>query len=302
MNVRQMQAFRAVIELGSVTRAAEVLRISQPAVSKLIGNFGRDCGFALFIRNGNRLTPTAEALTLFREIERIFISVDHIARQVDAIRDLRLGQISIAAFPSIATRPLPKIITRFLRDHPDTRFSLVARSGRFLVELVAADRVDLGVGLMLPEHAGIDYQSAGSVEAVCVVSPKHPLARKKVIRASDLHDEPFISLGTEDQSRFRIDKAFEGSGIRRRIIIEAQQSEAACMFASEGVGIAIVDPFSASEFSPEQLAIRPFRPQILFDLWLMTPVHRQRSLMVDSFIDLLRLSVERLAKPGKISI
>jgi DNA-binding transcriptional LysR family regulator len=296
MNVRQLQAFRAVIELGSVTRAAELLSVSQPAVSKLIANLSRDCGFELFIRSGNRLVPTAEALSLSREVERMFVSVEDLRRHAAAIRDLRSGEISLAAFPAIATRPLPRIITRFLRDHPETRFSLVARSGRLLVELVAADRVDLGIGLMLPENPGVHAVSAGSVEAVCVLAPTHRLARRKLIRAADLHGEPFISLGTEDQSRFRIDQAFEGSGIQRRIAVEAQQSEAACTFASEGAGISIVDPFSASEFSPAQLAIRPFRPRVSFDLWLMTPVYRQRSRIVDAFAELFRRSIPSIVR------
>lgn len=296
MNVRQLQAFRSVMDLGSVTRAAEALRISQPAVSKLIANLGRDCGFELFQRSGNRLIPTAEALSLYREVERIFMGVEHIERHAEAIRDLRSGQIAIAAFPAIATRPLPRLITKFLHTHPDTRFSLVARSGRLLVELVAADRVDLGIGLMLPEHPGVEAHNAGSFEAVCVMSRGHRLAQRKFIRAADLDNEPFISLGSEDQSRFRIDKAFEGSGIRRRITIEAQQSEAACMFASEGAGIAIVDPFSAAEFSSDQLVVKPFRPQVHFDLWLMSPVYRRRSLIVDAFVDLFRRSASHAAK------
>lgn len=291
MNLRQLEAFRTVIESGTVTRAAETLRISQPAVSKLIGNLARECGFELFRRNGNRLTATAEAMALYGEVERMFVSVEHISRHAAGIRELRSGQLSIAAFPALATRPLPRIVTRFLRDHSDTRISVAARSGRMLVEWVAANQIDLGIGLLLLQHPGIEYQSAGSVDAVCVLSPRHPLARRKVIRASDLNDLPFISLGAADRSRFRIDQAFEGRDVRRRIAIEAQQSEAACTFASEGAGIAVVEPFSASEFTPDQLAVRPFRPRVRFDLWLMTPVQRPRSLILESFISLFRHSI-----------
>jgi DNA-binding transcriptional LysR family regulator len=294
MNLRQLEAFRTVIESGTVTRAAESLHISQPAVSKLIGHLARDCGFELFRRNGNRLIPTAEAMTLYGEVERMFVSVEHISRHATGIRELRSGQLSIAAFPALATRPLPRMITRFLRDHSDTRISVAGRSGRMLVEWVAANQVDLGIGLLLLEHPGIEYQSAGSVDAVCVLNPKHPLARRKVINASDLNDLPFISLGAEDRSRFRIDQAFEGQEVRRRITIEAQQSEAACAFASEGAGIAIVEPFSASEFTPDRLAVRPFRPRVRFDVWLMTPVQRPRSLILESFIKLFQMSIESM--------
>lgn len=284
MNLRQLEAFRAVIETGTVTRAGEALGISQPAVSKLIGHLARECGFELFQRHGNRLTPTAEAITLYAEVDRMFVSVEHIARHAAGIRELRSGRLSIAAFPALATRPLPRIVTRFLAEHPDTRVSISSRSGRMLVEWVAANQVDIGIGLLMIEHPAIDYQSAGVVNGVCVMHPSHPLARRNVIRATDLDGQSFISLGAEDRSRFRVDQAFEGHGVRRRIAIEAQQSEAACTFAAEGVGVAIVEPFSASEFPPEQLAVRPFQPHIPFDLWLMTPSHRPRSLLLEEFV------------------
>src|SRR4051812_37324557 len=121
MNLRQLQALRAVLDSGTATRAAETMRISQPAVSKLLSHLARDCGVELFRRHGNRLIPTAEALTLYREVERMFVSVEHIPRLAGGIRELRSGQLAIAAFPALATRPLPRIITRFLRQHADVR-------------------------------------------------------------------------------------------------------------------------------------------------------------------------------------
>ncbi len=291
MNLRQLEAFRAVMESGAVTRAAAAMRISQPGVSKLIGHLAQDCGFPLFRRNGNRLTPTAEALLLYREVERTFVGVEHIARLATGIRELRSGQLALAAFPALATRPLPRIITRFLRDHAGTHVSVIGRSGRMLDEWVAANRVDLGIGLMHREHPGVEYANAGSVDAVCVMSPGHPLARQTIVRASDLDGVPFISLGAEDHARFSIDRAFEGGSVRRNIAIEAHQSEAACTFAAEGAGVAIVEPFSASEFAPTELAVRPFRPRVRFDLWLLTPAQRPRSLILEAFVERFRVSV-----------
>ncbi len=299
MNLRQLEAFRAVIETGTVTRAGELLSVSQPAISKLIGHLAHECGFVLFQRHGNRLTPTAEALTLYTEVDRMFVSVEHVRRHAVGIRELRSGRLAIAAFPALATRPLPRIITQFLADHPDTHISIVSRSGRMLVEWVAANQVDLGIGLLMIEHPGIAYRHVGRVDGVCVMSPNHRLARRKTIRATDLDGLPFISLGTEDRSRFLVDRAFEGQGVRRRIAIEASQSEAACTFASQGVGVAIVEPFSASEFSSEALAVRPFRPRVVFDLWLMTPSHRPRSLLLESFTKVFQRSIASKISRGR---
>ena len=297
MNLRQLEALRAVVDSGTVTRAAETMRISQPAVSKLLGNLSRDCGFELFRRHGNRVIPTAEALTLYREVERMFVSVEHVSRLAAGIRELRSGQLAIAAFPALATRPLPRIITRFLRQRADVHISTSGHSGRTLVEWVAANQADLGIGLLLLEHSGVDYQSAGSVDGVCVLHPSHPLARRKVVHARDLQDLPFISLGAADRSRFRVDQAFEAERVRRRVTMEAQQSESACTFAAEGAGIAVVEPFSASEFSRDRLAVRPFRPRVRFDLWLMTPAQRPRSLLVEEFIKFFRASIASLVSP-----
>ncbi len=292
LNVRQLEAFRAVIETGSVTRAAEMLRVSQPAVSKLLSALARECGFDLFRRLGNRLIPTAEAMALFGEVERLFVGVEHVARHAGDIRELRQGQLSIAAFPAIAARTLPCIITEFRGIHPGTAVSLVSRSSRTLVDWIAAQRADLGLGLMTVDIPGVQFEPLGSFPGVCVMHPDHRLARKPVIEACDLHGEPFIALGVEDRSRFRVDQAFESLSIRRNIIIEAQQSEAACAFAAAGAGVSIVEPFSASGFRQDELAVRPFHPTVRFDMWLLIASYIPRAHMTDAFVHFLREAVE----------
>jgi DNA-binding transcriptional LysR family regulator len=152
---------------------------------------------------------------------------------------------------------------------------------------------------MTLEHPGISVESLGAVEAVCVMSSSDPLAQHEVVEAAHLGGRPFISLGAEDQSRFRIDAAFEGTMVHRDIVIEAHQSEAACTFAAEGAGIAIVEPFSAGGFRPDELAVRRFRPAIHFDLWAMTPVHRHRSMLSLAFIDFFRSQLAAFATPAR---
>jgi DNA-binding transcriptional LysR family regulator len=300
MRVRQLQVFKTVLELGSATRAAHALGISQPAVSKLLAGLSQECGFDLFVRKGNRLEATGEALSLFQEVERLFVNVDHIERHAAAIRDMRVGLVAIAAFPAIATRALPIFLNDFTRKHPDMRLSLVARSGRLLVEHVAAGQVDVGIGLMTFDHPGINFESLGAIEAVCVMSPKHRLAKKKFIRAEDIDGEPFISLGSEDQSRFKIDSAFKGKNIHRKIVMEVHQSEAACAFAAQGAGIAMVEPFSASGFRADELKVLSFRPAVHFELWIMTPVYRPKSQLVTALIEEFRSFVGTFrSRPSK---
>src|SRR5437868_2605064 len=101
MNVRQLEAFKAIFELGSFTRAAEKLHLSQPAVSKLIFLLERTCGFALFHRQRNGVVPSAEGKALYSEVERVFLSVESVASRARAIRQFDYGEISLVAFPSL---------------------------------------------------------------------------------------------------------------------------------------------------------------------------------------------------------
>ena len=227
------------------------------------------------------------------EVERLFVGVEHVARHASDIRDLRSGQLSLAAFPALAARTLPRIITRFREAHPRIQITLVSRSSRALVDWVAAQRSDFGIGLMAVERPGVVFEPLGSFEGVCVLHPAHPLAARDVIHATDLNGEPFIALGVEDRSQFRVDQAFEGLRVARQVVIESQQSEAACAFAAAGAGISVVEPFSASEFAPNVLAVRPFRPVVRFDMWLLLPAYRPRSRLTDAFIETFRAELQR---------
>lgn len=296
MNPRQLEAFRAVMETGSVTRAAASLRISQPGVSKLLAQLARHCGFPLFRREGNRLIPTAEAMFLSAEVERAFIGTEQIARHVANIRELRSGRLSIVAFPALATRALPRFLTAFLADHPEVHFSLLARSSLPLIDRVAAQQADIGIGLMASDRPDVTCEFIGGFDGVCVLPPGHRLARKRVINAADLAGENFISLGMEDRSRFRVEQAFERLAARPRLGIEAHQSEAACAFVAAGAGVSIVEPFSASGFGHQDLVVKPFRPKVTFDVWLIFPAHRPRSQMCDAFAAAFRTWTGALPK------
>lgn len=297
MNYRQLEAFRAVMETGSVTRAADHLYVSQPAISKMLALLERSCGFELFERLGNRLVPTIEAKVLIGEVDRLFVGMEQVERRAQDIRDLRSGHLAIAAFPAIGTRYLPKIIARFHEMQPDVRTTLVTKSGRTLLELVGSNQVDLGVGLLSAHHAGVELMPAGGYPGVCVMHPQHPLARKSRISAADLDDVPFISLGSEDRSRHLVDHAFEQYPIRRNIVAEAYQAEAACALAAAGLGVAIVEPFSASGFSAKELAVRPFKPTVMFTMWFMVPSARPRSRLLEAFMSLLLDAVGDLERP-----
>lgn len=274
MNIRQLEAFKAVVELGSFTRAAEKLHLSQPAVSKLILLLERACGFALFHRQRNGVIPTAEGAMLYSEVEQVFLGVDSVSARARAIRRFDCGAIEIVAFPSLATRVLPPILAEFLGTRPGLRVTMSSRNSWLLVDRVATQGVDVGFGMVASERPGVRFEKLCSMEAVCVLPAGHRLAARPVIEAGDLHGERFVAMAEEDRAQLKVDQAFADSGVGRDIVLKAQLTEACCSFVAAGIGVAVVDPLSTVDFAPARLVVRPFRPLVSYDLWVVTPSFR----------------------------
>jgi DNA-binding transcriptional LysR family regulator len=288
MNIRQLEAFKIIFELGSFTRAAQKLQVSQPAVSKMIYLLERECGFLLFHRQTNGVAPTAEGEMLYSEVEHVFVGVDSIAARARAIRQFDHGEINLVTFPSLGTRILPPILARFLQLHPMLRVNVSSRNSWLLVDRVASQGIDVGFGMLLADRSGVHFDKLCSVDAVCILPPGHPLTDHKVVTASDLHRQRFVGIVEEDRAQLLVDQAFSQSGAERDIVIKAQLTEACCSFVAAGVGVAVVDLLSTEGFHPNELVVRPFRPAVSYDIWIVTPSFRVASLGTRALIEHVR--------------
>ncbi len=271
MNTRQIEAFRAVMEVGSVTRAAELLNISQPAVSRLLKAFEQNCGFTLFDRLGGRLVATSEAQRLIAEVERVFSGVDQIEAVAQSLREGRTGRVTVASFPALALRFLPDALAPYLAEREDVELVLQSRTSPRIGELITNRHVDLGLSLLPVDHPHVHYEELVRFRMVCVIPATHPLAERPIIGPDDLREMPFITLGVEDRSRFGVDEVFHEANVRRRIRIEAQMAETACGFVANGLGAAMVPPMVADTYNDPRLTARPFEPAVKMSVWLLRP-------------------------------
>ncbi len=269
MNVRQLEAFKTIVELGSFTRAAERMNLSQPGISKLIYLLERKCGFPLFHRQKNGVSPTSEGNMLYSEVKRVFLSVQSVESRVRAIKELDFGQVNVVSYTTLGPRVLPP-----------------------LLEAVAAQGFDLGFGLFAPDRPGVEFEKLCSMRAVCVMPPGHRLASREVIHAENLQGERFICMLDEDRAQLEIDQAFAKVGYERDIVTKVQLTESICSFAAAGVGVSIVDPFCTVGFGSEELVIKPFRPVIEFDIWVIRPSFREPSLAAEALTAHVRQQLE----------
>lgn len=255
MNLRQVEAFRLVMLTGKMTAAAELMAITQPAVSRLIRDFEIDLKLKLFERRGNQLIPTPEATTLLREVERAYVGLKRIRAFAEEIGRQNAGMLRIAVMPALANGIMPRYLARFLKDRPNIHVSLSGIPSTMAIEAVASGQADLGFADGPLDRPGFLTESR-PVAAVVAMQEGHRLAASPRIRPTDLEGEHMITLEPGTLFAMRVEVAL--AGIHRASTIETKLSHTALTLVSEGVGITIIDPSSASDYQNRGVVVRPF--------------------------------------------
>ena len=291
LNPRQIEAFRALILTGGVGAAANLLNISQPAVSRMIRDFQQDLGLSLFERRGTRLVPTSDALSLYAEVERAFVGLDRIAKTATELRTRRAGFLRIAALPALANGFLPRFAGQFAAERPKLDLGVSGLVSHAVVAAVAQGQSDLGFAESSIEHAAVQAERMPAAPYVAVLPRGHRLARKKRLSPRDFAGESFVSLGHSSLSRFRIDRVFAEHGVERVLRIETPLSEIACSLVASGAGVSLCEPFTASEYATRGIVVRPFEPHTEFEYAALYPAAQRTSVLARQFIDSFRAHV-----------
>lgn len=301
MNIRQLEAFRAMMIAGSTVGAAGLLRVSQPAVSRLLAQLEASLQLTLSDRTSGRLVPTTEAALLFSEVEKTFSSVEKIREIARDLRVANAGELTIAALPVLALGFLPDAIAAFNRLHPRTRISLSMQMSPRVAELVSAQQVDLGFA-EFPYQAtgfdrpGIDAEEFARVNLLLAVPAGHRLAALPVARPQDLAGERYVSLTRSTVGRLVVDRLFEQAGVDRELVVETQISAVVAAFVARGLGVGLIDPFTARDFAASGIVAVPFKPAVEMRLALMHPTHRALTRIASEFIAVVRERKRKLLR------
>jgi Transcriptional regulator len=281
LNLRQVEAFRAVMITGRMTAAAELMSITQPAVSRLIRDFEDATQLRLFVRRGNHISPTPEALTLMQEVDRAFVGLGRIAALAEEISRQTAGRLRIAAMPALGNGILARFLARFLRDRPNLHATLNALPSSMVIEAVATGQADIGYADGPLDRPGFIINTF-PVAAVAAIPAEHPLARKSVVKPQDFRGQRMIRLDPGTIFAMRVEVAL--SGVPRLSTLEVRLSHTALSLVDEGAGIAIIDPTSASEFRGKNIIFRPFKPFIDAGFLAIRPAEPAPSALIERFM------------------
>lgn len=286
--LRQLEVLRSVLNLGSLSRAAEALHVSQPSVTQTLAQLERGCGVELLTRRHGRITPTPQARALLGEIDGVFDALGSVTARFEALRTPQPEELRVACLHALAASALPVAIGQFRRLFPEVRLLLMVESSRAIREALIAGKIDFAVVGDEADVSGLRSSVFYQLPAVCVLPPRHRLSRRSHVGPADLDGEPLIALATTDRARLAMEKAFADAGVTWNPAITTPYSQTQCELVLAGAGIAISNPVVARRFEALGLSCVAFKPEVLFRTSLAFGSAYQPNLAAQELIGLLR--------------
>lgn len=293
LNLRQIESFYAVMRTGTVVGAAQLMNVTQPAVSRAIGLLEIRVGYKLFERRGRKLVATPEGDALYREIEPVYGSLDRIAQLAEDIRHQRAGALRIATLPSVSQSLLPRAIARFLSTRPKVSVYVQSLPSRQIADLVATRQFDIGLIELPLSRPAISIEPLDPTPAMAVIPVGHRLAAKRHVSIRDLAGERMILLSQHSFLRHQIDDAFSKYGVSADAILETPHSLVACGLVAAGAGITLVSRWAAEAFSTADVVVRPVRDELTSRSAIIFPYPGARLLLAEAFAEDLREEIRK---------
>lgn len=286
-SLRQIEIFKAVIETGTVSRAARALHMSQPAASKMLANLEADTGLDLFDRARGRLRPTERGIRLYEEVDRIFAGLRQVEQAVDNLRREEHSRLRIGVMPGLSGPFICDVVTAFLQRHPNVHISLGARSSQFIVEWMRSGQLDFGIVTMSVDDPHLHSESLLEYPLVCVMPKGHHLAAKDWVTIDDVAQERMISFAEGSHTRMKLDEIFYSNGLKPNVVLDASNAQNVCELVARGIGITLEHPLLMQSVK-EHVVVRRFKPDVLLDFQMIRPKLARSSGLVDDFVRLSR--------------
>ncbi|AAP25811.1 MULTISPECIES: LysR family transcriptional regulator [Bacillus] len=281
MTITQLQVLIKTIELGSFTKAARVLNMTQPAVSHAISSIESELGVTILIRDKRKgLIVTDVGSRILVHIREILNGVEKIEQEVAMEKGHEVGTIRIGSFPSASAHFLPKMINHFKEKYPNLEVVLCEGTIKEVEDWLVSRVVDIGIVILPNKEMEIVPLTKGKM--VVILREDHPLCKKNAVTIRDLENEPIILCkgGYEPP----IIDMFKQVNVPLRAEYVISTVTTALNMIQEGLGIAILAELSLTNL-PKNVQTRELEPQVWREIALAVPSLRDSSIAVQLFIE-----------------
>jgi DNA-binding transcriptional LysR family regulator len=255
VDLRQLEILRAVAETGSFTAAGHHLHLSQSAVSRQILMLENELDEQVFLRIGGKIRITAAGSALLALSRRVFEDIEATRSAIVESRQTLAGTIRLVGGMTVCLYVLPPLLKEFRKHHPNVEVKVTPASATRLIRQLRTGAADLGLVTLPIEDPALLIEPVLQEELLLVMSPQHPLARKKHVLPRDLAKQPFVLFEAGSNSRRTIEEFFSRQQIAPKVVTETENVEIIKALVRVRVGISII-PYQAMarEVSAGQLA------------------------------------------------
>lgn len=306
LGLRQLELFRLVMQTRNVTETARLRRISQPAVSQAIKDLEADLGLTLFVRHAGRISPTAEARTLLRDVDRLFAQVSAVESRAAELRDAQAGSLTVASLHALTGSVIPRAIALLRTERPRVRISMNGYTKEEVIQQVRDELIDVGFVYAPVDDPQVAVEPIMRSMMICLLPTGHPLGDLPAVRLSHLIGETVIMHPTTPSAILLRGQMTE-IGMRVEASVAANQSFGATALVHQGLGVFVTEPLIVFSPASTGLIAKPFEPPVEQILTMIYSRHRpvsrlvvrfnfhMRSVMTEIAKDLKRMGVEAVA-------
>ncbi|WP_276352864.1 LysR family transcriptional regulator [Cohnella caldifontis] len=240
MELVQMQYFAAVAELQHVTKAAEKLNITQPALSHSIARLEEELGVPLFERSGRNVQLNRYGMLFAKTVRNVLAEVERGKREIAELAHPETGTVYLAFLNILGASTVPRLIHAFRERFPGIRFELEQGNQQHIQTLLESGRCDMALLSPKSGMVGNRWVPLFQRKLFAVVPDSHPLAAREEIGMADLDGEPFVGHKTICGFRKLVDQLFLDTGFRPDVRYEAEDLQTVAGFVSQGLGVSIL--------------------------------------------------------------
>jgi DNA-binding transcriptional LysR family regulator len=293
-DLRHIRAFLAIAELGSFTRAANKLFVSQPALTVQIRELEESMGVRLFDRNKRQVVLTPAGRSLIKPFEQLLADLDSVMKMGHEMVQLRRGTVTVATLPTLGGGLIPATVQQFTNDHPNITVRIRDVLAESILELVKDEEVDFGVGPRLRLDRDIEVVDF-LTDRLCACFPEgHPIEKRARPTLPDIVKFPLILMSKGSSVRTILERAFESRKLEFRLACESNYMSTAIGLVRAGLGIAILPASVVDVAACQGIRIQPIKsPDMTRKIGIIRKRNRTLSPAAEKFAATLRETAQK---------
>ena len=284
---RHIEVFYHVYNEGSLTRAAKVLNVSQPLVSKTLAYAEHKLKLKLFVRHARRLSPTPEADILFKHAAQVNQQIYKFNNIAENLVTNPLSTVNIGCTPSLGLGLMPNLLNNYMKQNPGTKFNIVNLQSLDLEEQLKELTFDLVI-CFNPNDSDLFNKVTLHSGSLVLIAPKKNSLKEGIFDLKDIKNEPFIKIKNlkTDSAHNNLDEVLRQEGIGVNWIAETETIQVAKAMVEKDSGYAIIDDFSAS-INSDKISVYQLKPRIGYKICMISNKEKPLSVSAQSFINYL---------------